>query len=144
LNSGGTDTRLFRKFIAGLERRMGRFVRQNSGIAIDVLLKVFENYERELSWSSLTKERSREIIMAGAGFACLFCAALREGELLLVEASELCRRIREGKSHPKHPFVVVPLMGRFKGENGERNLMFLLANRTKRGIEMRRWLERLS
>ena len=39
LNSGGTDTRLFRKFIAGLERRMGRFVRQNSGIAVDVLLK---------------------------------------------------------------------------------------------------------
>jgi len=29
LNNGGTDTRLFRKFIAGLERRMGRFVRQN-------------------------------------------------------------------------------------------------------------------
>jgi len=52
----------------------------------------------------------------------LFCAALRGGGLLLVEASELCRRIREGKSHPKHPFVVVPLMGRFKGENGERNL----------------------
>jgi len=144
LNSGGTDTRLFRKFIAGLERRMGRFVRQNSGIGIDVLLKVFENYERELSRSSLTNERSREIIMAGVGFACLFCAALRGGELLLVEASELCRRIREGKSHPKHPFVVVPLMGQFKGENGERNLMFLLANRTKSGIEMRRWLEQLS
>ena len=72
LNNGGTDTRLFRKFIAGLERRMGRVVRQNSGIAIDVLLRVFENYERELSQSSLTKERRREIIMAGAGFACLF------------------------------------------------------------------------
>jgi len=69
LNNGGTDTRLFRKFIAGLERRMGRVVRQNSGIAIDVLLKVFENYEGELSQSSLTKERRREIIMAGAGFA---------------------------------------------------------------------------
>jgi len=110
LNNGGTDTRLFRKFIAGLERRMGRVVRQNSGIAIDILLKVFENYERELSQSSLTKERRREIIMAGAGFACLFCAALSGGELFLVEASELCRRIREGKSHPKHPFVIVPLM----------------------------------
>ena len=35
LNNGGTDTRLFRKFIAGLERRLGRFVRQNSGVAID-------------------------------------------------------------------------------------------------------------
>ena len=70
-----------------------------------------------------------------------FCAALRGGELFLVEASELCRRIREGKSHLKHPFVIVPLMGRFKGENGERNLMFLLANRTKSGIEIRKWLE---
>ena len=61
-----------------------------------------------------------------------------------MEASELCRRIREVKSHLKHPFVIVPLMGRFKGENGERNLMFLLANRAKGGIDMRRWLERLS
>ena len=44
--------------------------------------------------------------MAGAGFACLLYAVLHGCELLLMEALELCRQIREGKSHPKHPFVV--------------------------------------
>ena len=104
-------------------------MRDKTLVLLLTFYQVFENYERELSQSSLTKERRREIIMAGAGFACLFCAALCGGKLFLVEASELCRRIGEGKSHPKHPFVIVPLMGRFKGENGERNLMFLLAGK---------------
>ena len=34
-------------------------------------------------------------------------------------------------------------MGRFKGENGERNLMLCLARVTKSGIQIRRWVERL-
>lgn len=40
--------------------------------------------------------------------------------------------------------VVVPLMGRFKGETGERNLILVLANKSKGGLEIRKWVERLS
>lgn len=144
LTDAKTDTRLFRKFMQGLEKRMGRLVKQNSGIAVEVLLEILENYELELADRETSNARKRDVIISGAAFVIMFCAALRGGEVFLVEASELCRKINEGKSHASCPHVVLPLMGRFKGENGERNLMFLLATSTKSGIQIRRWIERLS
>ena len=73
----------------------------------------------------------------------LCAAALRGGEVLLMEASELVRRRLDGKDHALHPHIVVPLMGRFKNEVGERNVLFALASETASGIQVRRWVERL-
>lgn len=143
MNNGSTDTRLFRKFMLGLERRMGRLVKQNMGISVEVLVAMLDNYEIELCDRRTTNERKRMIIMCASAYVILFTGALRGGEVFLTEGSELVRRMSEGKSHPKHPHVVVPLMGRFKGENGERNLMLCLAKVTKSGINVRRWVERL-
>ena len=47
----------------------------------------------------------------------LVAGALQGGEVLLMEASELVKRRLNGKHHPEHPHVVVPLMGRFKNES---------------------------
>jgi len=123
---------------------MGRLVKQNSGIAVEVLLEILKNYELELADRETPNARRRDVIMSGVAFVIMFCAALRGGEVFLVEASELCTRINEGKAHASCLHVVLPLMRRFKGDNGERNLMFLLANFSKSGIEIRRWIERLS
>ena len=49
----------------------------------------------------------------------------------------------DGKDHEKHPHVVIPLMGRFKNETGERNMLLVLASRTSSGIKIRKWVERL-
>jgi hypothetical protein len=40
--------------------------------------------------------------------------------------------------------VVVPLMGRFKNETGERNLVLVLANKTEGGLEIRKWTDRFT
>ena len=141
MNNGSTDTRLFRKFMLGLERRMGRF--QNMGISVEVLVAMMENYKIKLVDRGSTNDRKRMIIMCATAYVILFCGALRGGEVLLVEGSELVRRLAEGRNHLKLPHVVVPLMGRFKGENGERNLMLCLVRVTKNGIQIRRWVERL-
>ena len=144
LNHGLTDTRLFRKFMTGLEKRMGRLVIQNVGISVEVLLAMLENMEAEYGETTNGSERKRELIICGSAFVVLFSAALRGGEVLLGEASELVRRIMEGKRHANHPHVIFPMMGRFKGETGERNLIFCLANSSNSGIQNRRWLERLA
>ena len=144
VNHGSTDTRLFRKFMVGLEKRMGRLVVQNSGLSVELLLALLSALDLEYGNSSTSYARKRELIMCGSAFTVLFSAALRGGEVLLGEASELVRRISEGKHHGNHPHVLFPMMGRFKGETGERNLIFCLANVSVSGIPNRRWLERLA
>ena len=144
INKGATDTRLFRKFMVGLEKRMGRLVIQNAGISVELLLAMTTDMEEEYSNSGTDMNRKRELIICGAAYVVLFSAALRGGEVLLGEASELVCRIGEGKHHANHPHVLFPMMGRFKGETGERNLIFCLTNVSHSGIPNRRWLERLA
>jgi len=39
--------------------------------------------------------------------------------------------------------VCLPLMGRFKNEDGERNVICFVVGKTASGIPVRRWIERL-
>ena len=39
---------------------------------------------------------------------------------------------------------MIPLMGCFKNETGERNLVIVLANRTEGGLENRKWVDRFT
>lgn len=60
----------------------------------------------------------------------------------LTEGSTLCKYKDMGRNHAT-PHVVVPLMGRFKGETGERNVLRPLVNITRSGIPIRQWIDRL-
>ena len=82
--------------------------------------------------------------MSGAslimGYSC--GAALRGGEMLLAEATSMCKFIHEGQK-PGVPHVVACLMGRFKSETGERNIVLPFASVTASGIKIRWWFEEL-
>ena len=62
----------------------------------------------------------------------------------MLEASELVRRRNDGKDLDVNGHVVIPLMGRFKGETGERNLIVVLANCTRSGLHICKWVDMLS
>ena len=143
LNSNSTDSRLFRRFMLGLEKQMGRHVKQDLGISVEVLCEVLNHYERDLCTVSLPGNRRRELIVSGAALVILYTAGLQGGEIFMLEASETSKRIREGKEHAQHPHVLAALMGRFKSKTGERNMLFTLANVTASGIQVRKWIERL-
>lgn len=52
---------------------------------------------------------------------------------------------KEGRSDdPELDHVVIPLMGRFKGESGGRKFMIVLATETNSGIEIGRWVDLLT
>ena len=114
--------------MVGLEKGMGCLVVQNSGISVELLLAILPRMEIEYRSEVLVRGRKWELVICGAAFVVLFSAALRGGEVLLGEASELVRRICKGKHHGTHPHVLFPMMGQFKGETGEQNLIFCLAN----------------
>ena len=85
-----------------------------------------------------------EIIICGAAYVVLVSGALRGGEVLLMEGSELCRSIVDGKHHLTSPHIVVPLMGRYKEETGERNVLLALVSESDNcALLIRIWIERL-
>ena len=141
--SGPTDSKLFTMFMLGCEKRMGRFVKQDLGISLKMMKAILERYDVELMDEQVDRDRKRWIIICGAAFIILWAGALRGGEIFLLEASELIKRKRDGRHLRKDGHCVIPLMGRFKQETGERNLIIVLANLTSSGLEIRKWVELL-
>ena len=139
-----TQSRLFVMFMQGCEKRMGRLVKQDMGISIEMVIEVLNLYEEELKDMNTTQERKRMIIVCAGAFVTLFAGALRGGEVFMIEASEFVKRRDDGRDMPANGHVVIPLMGRFKNEVGERNLVVVLANITDGGLEVRKWIDRLT
>ena len=142
--SGETDSKLFSMFMKGCEKRMGRFVKQDCGISNDIMLAILDMYDKEFDESITTAGRKRFMLICGAAFVILWGGALRGGEIMMMEATELIYRKLDGKEEGKNGHIVVPLMGRFKNETGERNLIIILSNTTKGGIQIRKWVEGLA
>ena len=143
LTSSPTDSVLFCMFTLGCEKRMGRVVLQELAFSVEIILALLRDFDAELESEDTEYKRKRDLVVVGATLVVLCTAALRGGEVLLMEASELIRRRLDGKNHEDFPHVVIPLMGRFKNETGERNILFALASVTASGIEVRKWVERL-
>ena len=142
--SGPTDSKLFSMFMLGCDKRMGRLVKQDLGLSLDMLVAILDIYDEELNDEHITNDRKRLIIMCGSAFVILWAGALRGGEIFLLEASELVRRRDDGRDLVKDGHVAIPLMGRFKQETGERNLLLVLANVTDSGLEIRKWVDLLT
>lgn len=130
MSRSSTNCFVFSRFMQGCEKRMGRNIRQDAALSVDILLLILDNLEREA-------------IMLGSFLVIGFCDALRGNEIFLVEGSSLCQYQHKGQCNKKLPHVVIPLMGRFKGETGERNVLRVLVNKTKSGIKVHFWISAL-
>lgn len=139
-----TQSRLFTMFMKGCEKRMGRLVKQDLGISFAMLSAILENYEKELMDVEVSTERKRFVVVCSGAFVILWAGALRGGEVFMVEVTEFIKRRDDGRDREIDGHVVVPLMGRFKNETGERNLLLILANCTNGGLEIRKYLDRFT
>lgn len=142
LTQCSTNSLLFSQFMNGCEKRMGRRIKQDTALSVGVLLQILENLEVELRQGTTEARRKREIIILGSFLVIGFCDALRGNEVFMVEASSLCNFWTEGQS-THHDSVIIPLMGQFKGETGERNVLRVLVRETKSGIAIACWVGRL-
>ena len=143
LASDPTYSQLFTKFIHGCEKRMGREVRQDQALGLAIMLEILKDYQEELKREEVSKARCRELIMSGSSLVMGYCGGLRGGEVLLAEATSMCSMIDEGRESVIVPHVVACLMGRFKGETGERNVVLPFASVTASDIKIRWWFEQL-
>ena len=94
-----TQSRLFTMFMQGCEQRMGRFVKQDMGLSLVMLLEiVLTLYEVELNRDEVEADRKRVIIIFAGAFVILFACALRGGEVLMLEVSEFVKRRDDGRN----------------------------------------------
>ncbi len=141
MSTAPTQSRLFTQFMKGCEKRMGRVIKQNRALSIEILKELLHNYNLELLSEKTSMKRKRFVKVFRGYLLVSFAGALRGGEGFMIEATSLCKMIDRGRNHREHPYVLIPLMGRFKSENGERNVLLALANESKSGLKIREVVE---
>ena len=67
-------------------------------------------------------------------FVVSFGASLRGPEGIMIERSDLVEHMERGKHDADIPHVVVPLLGRFKGETGEKIHLLMMMSEIDSGI----------
>ena len=140
-----TDSRFFQLFTRGLLLRLGKQTRSNWGLDYNALHVILNNLETDLLQVDLSPMERRKIIMIGSFLVIGFVCGLRGNEIFLVEAEGLQKMIIKGKVErvEKLQHVVIPLLGRFKNEDGERWHLMLSVSITNSKIQARVWIERL-
>lgn len=76
-----TNSVLFTKFIKGCEKRMGKNIKQDVALSVDILLQVLKQLQDELQSSARNLARAREIVLLGSALVIRFCDALRGNEI---------------------------------------------------------------
>jgi hypothetical protein len=129
----------FERFMKGMHKRMGEDVRPDKAISIQLMKELSRQLEEE--WVNDMANRFR-IAMEASFYLMAFCCALQGEEVPLADLFGTARYWLEGERHVT-PHVVIPLIGRFKGETGERMLILCSVAVTSHGLEPRKWIGRL-
>jgi len=96
---------------------MGQEVKQNWAIPLPVVHGLLEVLEKD--WAVAQTEAEKEVIgLLGAYTVIAFCGSFRGNEVFLVDLHGT-RKYLESPEVEKG-VVIIPLLGRFKGETGDR------------------------
>ena len=127
----------FQRFMLGCKKRMGQDWRPNQAIGIDLLHEVLSGAEKRALHSDSQVERHKWTL-AGAYFCICFVLSLRSPEGLMADLEGLIQFQDQGTEK-----VVIPLLGRFKGEHHAKQHLLLSKSTTGSGIQVGRWIQRV-
>jgi hypothetical protein len=132
----------FERFMRGVHKRMGEEVRSDFALSVRVVHKMLGHLDGE--WDGArTMVKRKEIVEIACFLVLSFCLGLRGEEVVKMDIAGFLTYYEAGRSHPEHPHVMVPLLGRFKGETGERWHLLPIVWRTRSGIAAGIWASRL-
>jgi hypothetical protein len=126
----------------GVHKRMGEEVRSNFALSIKVLHKILGHLDSK--WhNARTMEARKEVTEIACFFVLAFCLGLWGEEVVKMDIAGFLTYFEAGRLHAEHPHVMIPLLGRFKGETGERWHLLPIVWRTRSGIEAGVWASRM-
>jgi hypothetical protein len=132
----------FERFMRGVHKRMGEEVRSDYTLSVKVLHKILGNLD--VCWREATAPARRKEVVEIAFFLVLsFCLGLRGEEVVKMDIGGFFTYFEAGRTHAEHPHVMVPLLGRFKGETGERWHLLPIVWKTRSGLEVGEWATRM-
>jgi hypothetical protein len=132
----------FDRFILGCHKRMGDMVVSDYALSAEIFREIL--MEIECDWEDATTETARDQLAEFASVMIFgYCCGLRGEEIVKVDTAGFLKYLEAGREHDTCPHVVVPLLGRLKGETGERYHMMILARVTESGLEPGKWADRL-
>ena len=144
LFTGSTQSLLMENFTSGMKARMPQKTVRNKALVSEVIGPMLDRMEAELEDVETDAERKRELTMAGGYIVATFGYSLRGNEGFWLDGDRLVSGLQVGKYAQDIPHIVISLLGKFKGEDGDRMHVLPLANVTKSGIRIRKWLERVA
>ena len=127
----------FQRFMEGCKRRMGQDSRPNRALSSDLMRELLSCVEGKAVNATTIGER-HTWVMAGAYFCFSYVLSLRGSEGLLTDLEGMEEHF-EGREN----YVVVPLLGKFKGEHHTKQHLMSSVNVTDSGIRVRLWGTRL-
>ena len=149
-----TQQKWFGLFVRGMENRMGYVSQRNQPLGPGVIPLLLQMVQEEAEGEEAGV--SAGLIKFGTAVALATCASLRGSEVFLLDLAGLWKYfklgedgvlpaepMKKGANLSNVPYVIVPLVGEFKGELGTKHHMIALASCTITGIEMRWWLSKL-
>ena len=148
----------FGDFLVGAEDRMGYDTRKQVYLPIGAIVEQLRRVRRDAEEGST--EQARLLYKFGALIAILTAGSLRGHEGLFLDLAATRKYIDQGRSGviptnvlkrailseqecSQLPEVCICLIGKFKGETGERYHSIVVANVSQSGLDTRWWLEKL-
>jgi hypothetical protein len=140
LTQSPTQSQWFERFSQGCIRQMGQDVCQDWAIPLGAMHELMKVLETEWQGAVDQGDQQRELIASiGAYSLVAFGGSFRGPEVFLTDLQGLRKYLGELSGD----YVIVPLLGRFKGELHSRYHLSPLAAETSSGLQIRLWLERL-
>jgi hypothetical protein len=141
LTDSPTQSLFFERFSRGCLSRMGQIVKQDWAIPLPVVHALLDTLESDWASAQTLGRRDKELIgMLGAYVVIAFCGSFWGNEVFLADMHGTAKYLAAVDLPPD---TIIPLLGRFKGETGERYHLTPLAALTSSGIQVRSWVKRL-
>jgi len=136
-----SDSEWFGRFALGMEKRLGRQIRQDLGLSIGVMLEI--QRDLEVQWLACRSgHERRRVAEVAVLFIVVFCWGLRGEEIFLISLGAT-RKVWDPSQAHEIPHVMLALVGRRKRLIGNRAFLLPSVVRTFSGLEPGVWLGRI-
>ena len=129
-----TQSIWFERFATGCLKRMGQIIKRDLAILIEVLHHLLKQIKIDIKASSGYEKHM--MILAGAFSAICFCGSFWGHEVFLTDLKGLIDTNSKPLKSGQTNYVIIPLLGRFKGETRERYHLTPLAALSAPGIDL--------
>jgi hypothetical protein len=134
-----TNQDWFERFMTGMHKRMGDVQRPDRALSIEAILLLDDMLKKEIEFARRSRNMPglEEAILLGFYVTIGFCGGLRGEEIVMAHYKGIKEKYEESINNASYPFVMLTLLGRFKGKTGDRFHWQPLALCTSSGIDIK-------